>query len=150
MNQAKGNQFAAQASSNADREGKKQASRHRKIDAGPRKATVESCECLKKIVDLDTKSTTTALGVPEAVNNSAILKYRDLEGYINELEENCESVEQSDMQILKTNVQLDTLEKRVGNLEALTDQLDKWSSQLEKTTRKYRDDRRTKHRDSFW
>lgn len=54
------------------------------------------------------------------------------------------------MQILKTNVQLDTLDKRVGNLEALTDQLDKWSSQLEKTTRKYRDDRRAKHRDSFW
>ncbi|KAF6014377.1 hypothetical protein HII13_000722 [Brettanomyces bruxellensis] len=95
MNQAKGNQFAAQASSNADREGKKQTSRHRKNDAGPRKAIVESCECLKKIVDLDTKSTTTALGVPEAVNNSAILKYRDLEGYISELEENCESVEQS-------------------------------------------------------
>lgn len=73
----------------------RQPSNHAKHDAGPRKAIGESYECLKKIVDLDTKSTTTALGVPEAANNAAILKYRDLEGYIDELVENCDSVRQS-------------------------------------------------------
>lgn len=52
---------------------------------GPSKLIAECYASIKKILDLDAKSTIADMSTLEAVNTSATLKYRDLEVYVKKL-----------------------------------------------------------------
>ncbi|GME84288.1 unnamed protein product [Ambrosiozyma monospora] len=51
----------------------------------PKKLIKASFECIKKIMELDTQSTIADLTLLETINSSSILKFKDIETYIDAL-----------------------------------------------------------------
>ncbi|KAH3662452.1 hypothetical protein OGAPHI_005704 [Ogataea philodendri] len=96
-----------------------------------------SYECLRRILEIDTQSTLAQLNLMESLNNSAILKYKEIETYLDGLETDTAHISALDRELHRSKPQLDTLEARVQKLAVLVDQIDEWSAELEVKSRHY-------------
>lgn len=104
----------------------------------PKKLIGASYECIKKILELDTQSTIIDMNMMESINNAAILKYRDVESYVDSIEKDAAVVHDSQLQLAQAGGKLSVLECRVAKLERLVNELDEWSSELEVKVRRRR------------
>ncbi|KAG7829164.1 hypothetical protein KL920_002957 [Ogataea angusta] len=96
-----------------------------------------SYECMRKILELDTQSTLTNFNVMETLNNSTILRYRELEPYLDSLESETSQIQALDQELAKTKPELEQLEERTRKLALLVEQMDEWSAELEVKSRRY-------------
>ncbi|KAG7798075.1 hypothetical protein KL929_002040 [Ogataea haglerorum] len=99
-----------------------------------------SYECMRKIMELDTQSTLTNFNVMETLNNSAILRYRELEPYLDSLESETSKIRTLDQELAKNQPRLEQLEERTKKLAMLVEQMDEWSAELEVKSRHKGDD----------
>ncbi|KAG7880977.1 hypothetical protein KL905_002157 [Ogataea polymorpha] len=96
-----------------------------------------SYECMRKILELDTQSTLTNFNVMETLNNSTILRYRELEPYLDSLESETSKIRALDQELAKNKPKLQQLEERTKKLALLVEQMDEWSAELEVKSRRY-------------
>jgi hypothetical protein len=97
----------------------------------PKKAIRTVYECIRKILEIDTENVVSDLNVMESVNNVAILRFRDLGSYINELHEDSKLVQEAENSIAETLPALLAMEKQVDAMHSVAVDLNEWSQEVE-------------------
>lgn len=91
-------------------------------------------ECLRGILEGEVAMNVSSLNTLEAVNNDAIIKYRDLEVYCKEIVRNTSSNRKLETQLVENIDQLEKAEKEMDKLLVLANQLDIWSKRVLEVT----------------
>lgn len=97
----------------------------------PLRDTKIAYECISKIIELDTENVVSELSMLESVNNSSILKFRDLGMYSQDVLANTVTVHDGDEQLRSTLPDISKLGSRVDTLHRIALELDEWSHELQ-------------------
>lgn len=87
-------------------------------------------ECLRGVLEGEVAQSVSSLNTLEAINNDAIMKYRDLDVYCREIVKNTASTKLLETELKENVDHLGKVEVEMDKLIVLANQLDIWSKRV--------------------